>query len=279
MMDLFKGKGFEPREGEINIDGVFCCGECKTPVQRHIDGIGTVRVRCRCAEIEAEKKAEAERKAKAEERRAKAFGCTVEKPSRRFGFTFANDDGRNPETTAVLKAYCANFAAHKEAGEGFVLQSVQNGSGKTFLACAVANDLIDRGYSVCVTDFLTLRDKLYNPQSFKYNDKIAFLRSLTAHDLIVIDDLGAEKSSEFMLEVEYRIIDYLTDMKIPLILTTNYTVPELLNETDIDKRRVFDRIFGSCAVLAVNQPNGKSRRIEKCAEITKKLTAEGAENR
>ena len=156
-----------------------------------------------------------------------------------------------------------------------MIHSNQNGGGKTFLACAVANDLIDRGYNVLVTDFLTLRDKLFEPKAFSCVTRVDVLNRLCAYDLIVIDDLGTEQTSEFMLEVEYRIIDTLTDALVPLILTTNYTLAELKNTTEISKRRVFDRLLGSCALLSVEQPNGKSRRVERCIELTKKMT-EGA---
>lgn len=271
---FIKKNAFEPREGEILIDGVYCCGVCKHPVQYTIKATGvTVRTKCNCEKIEADRKAEEERRQKTDNRREKAF---ERKRSIRFGFTFANDDRRNPAASDIMKAYCANFDENKKQGRGIILHSSQNGSGKTYLACAVANDLIDRGYNVLVTDFLTLRDKLYSPQAFKYNDKIAFLQSLTAHDLIVIDDLGVEQTTEFMTEVEWRIINYLIDEPIPLIITTNYTLSELRSDDNRDKRRVFDRILGSCALLSVGQPNGKSRRVERCAELTRELTANHA---
>ena len=215
-------------------------------------------------------------KAKTEDRRARSIGCTMEKPSKRMKFTFAVDEGRSPEATAALKAYCANFEAHKQAGEGCIIQSVQNGSGKTFFACAVANELIDRGYSVFVTDFLTLRGMISNPKSYKANDAREFLQKLERNDLIVIDDMGAENATNYTLEGEYYITDYLTDKNIPLIITTNYTKQELLKEENRDKRRVFDRLFGCCGIITVDQPDGRSRRLERCAELTRELTANHA---
>ena len=117
-----------------------------------------------------------------------------------------------------------------------------------------------------------MRDKLFDPKAFSFVTRVDVLNRLCAYDLIVIDDLGTEQSSEFMLEVEYRIIDTLTDALVPLILTTNYTLAELKNTTEISKRRVFDRLLGSCALLSVEQPNGKSRRVERCIELTKRMT-------
>ena len=286
MGNLFFGLGFMPRKGEYKSGDHWYCPDCREPVSHFSDkpelaGM-LIRQNCKCdRERQAKKGRETEAvlKAETEERRARSFGCTMERPSKRMKFTFAVDDGRSPEATAALKAYCANFEAHKRAGEGYIIQSAQNGSGKTFFACAVANDLIDRGYSVFVTDFLTLRGMISNPKSYKSNDAREFLEKLERHDLIVIDDMGAENATNYTLEGEYYITDYLTDKNIPLIVTTNYTLQELAKEENQQKRKVFDRLLGSCGIITVNQPSGKSRRIEKCAEITKKLTAQtGGEN-
>lgn len=259
----------EATENEYLKDGLFYCKTCNEPTQKRQGGFPyPVPISCLCKRQETERRETAERQKKTNERREKAFES---KRSKRLGFTFANDDERNKRATELLKQYCETFAEHRAQGEGYILHSNQNGGGKTFLACAVANELIDKGYNVLVTNFLTLRDKLFEPRAFSFVNKVDFLNSLCAYDLVVIDDLGAEQSTEFTLEVEYRIIDKLVDENIPLILTTNYTLAELRNEENITKRRVFDRIMGCCALLSIEQPNGKSRRVEKCAELTKKM--------
>lgn len=259
----------EATENEYLKDGLYHCTLCNEPTQMRQSGIPyPVPIACLCKQQEKKQREAAERKKKADERREKAFES---KRSKRLGFTFANDDGRNKKATGLLKQYCENFTEYRKDGTGYILHSNQNGGGKTYLACAVANELIDKGYNVLVTNFLTLRDKLFDPKAFSFVNKVDFLNSLCAYDLIVIDDLGVEQSTEFTLEVEYRIIDILTDECVPLILTTNYTLAELRNEENITKRRVFDRILGSCALLSVDQPNGKSRRVERCAELTRQL--------
>lgn len=263
---------FQPWDGEYERDGVWYCGVCNHPVSKDMTNTifgRIVRLSCECKN----NKAEGEHCQETEDKRERAF---EKKRSKRFGFTFSNDDRRNPAASDIMKAYCENFGEHKKKGDGIILHSNQNGSGKTFLACSVANDLIDRGYNVLVTDFLTLRDKLWDPKSFKFVSKPDFLQSLLSYDLIVIDDLGVEQSTEFMTEVEWRIIEYLTDGLVPLILTTNYTLSELRSDDNREKRRIFDRILGCCALLSVDQPNGKSRRLERCAELTRELTAHHA---
>ena len=265
---FFAVPDFKPSEDAYKMDGLWYCGACKTPLQTIVKGVGAVRVDCTCKKQEKERKAAIEAREKREKARKTAF---ERERSKRFDFTFANDDRRNADVLDKLKKYCEKFSEHRNTGTGFVIHSNQNGGGKTYLACAVANELIDRGFRVLVTDFLTLRDKLFNPAAFRFVTRSDVLNWLCSHDLVVIDDLGAEQSNEFMLEVEYRVIDTLTDALVPLMLTTNYTLAEFKSEGDINKRRVFDRLLGSCALLSVDPPDGKSRRMERCMELTRKI--------
>lgn len=259
----------EPTENEYCENGLYYCKECHHPTRIAVPGCPDLMPTiCLCKQQEKANAEAAAKKTKNDERRKIAFDS---ERSMRFEFTFANDDKRNTNASELLQKYCDNFDEHKKSGVGYIIHSNQNGGGKTYLACAVANELIDKGKKVLVTNFLALRDRLFKPEAYKFVNKDDFIKRLLDYDLVVIDDLGVEQSTEFMLEVEYRVIDALTDARVPLILTTNYTLTEIKGSEDINKRRVLDRILGSCALLSVDQPNGKSRRVEKCAELTRKL--------
>lgn len=259
----------EATENEYFENGLYYCKKCHHPTQIFVPGCpDPMPTICLCKQQEKANAEAAAKKTKNDERRKIAFDS---ERSMRFEFTFANDDKRNTNASELLQKYCDNFDEYKKSGVGYIIHSNQNGGGKTYLACAVANELIDKGKKVLVTNFLALRDRLFKPEAYKFVNKDDFVKRLLDYDLVVIDDLGVEQSTEFMLEVEYRVIDALTDARVPLILTTNYTLTEIKGSEDINKRRVLDRILGSCALLSVDHPNGKSRRLEKCAELTQKL--------
>lgn len=271
-LNKYPSQNLKPAESDYQMGGLWYCGKCKTPREQNIEHVGCVPALCKCKLAEKERAEQKAAKEKTERARKTAFGCDR---SKRFNFTFANDDRRHADVSDKLKKYCDNFKEHKEKGEGIIIQSPNNGNGKTFLSCAVANELIERGHRVLVTDFLTLRDRLFNPSAFSippacnFVTRVDVLNWLCSYDLIVIDDLGTEQSTEFMLEVEYRVIDALTDALVPIILTTNYTLAELLEPNDVDKRRVFDRIKGNCAIISIK--DNRSRRIERCSDLTKKI--------
>lgn len=267
------GCTFKPRDGEYEQDGVWHCGKCKQPVQSENKFFGTIRVPCKCVKKADEQRQNSDKIQKNEKRREMAFGS---KNSRKLSFTFDSDDGRNADVSQTLKKYCEHFDEMRKKGTGIVLYSTQNGGGKTFLACAVANYLIDQGYNVLVTDFLSLRDMLASPASYTSNEhqfttKHDVFNYLCKKSLVVLDDLGAEQSTEFFYEVAYRVVECLNDERVPIIITTNYSLNDFQAETNKSKTRVFDRLLGSCALLRVDQPEGKSRRLEECERLTRKI--------
>ena len=84
-----------------------------------------------------------------------------------------------------------------------------------------------------------------------------------AAKLLIIDDLGTERNTDYGLEKVYNIIDsrYLSGK--PLILTTNLSLQEMRETTDIRYRKVYDRIFEMCYPVQVI---GKSWRMNQAAD-------------
>ncbi len=64
--------------------------------------------------------------------------------------------------------------------------------------------------------------------------------------LVIFDDLGAERSTDYALEKIYNIIDSRYRRKRPMILTTNLTIEEMKEEIDRRYSRIYDRIFEIC---------------------------------
>lgn len=64
--------------------------------------------------------------------------------------------------------------------------------------------------------------------------------------LLIIDDLGAERNTDFALEKVYSIIDSRYQSGLPMILTTNLDLQEMQTCTDIRYKRVYERILEVC---------------------------------
>lgn len=236
------------QKGDYLQNGVLFCGKCGTPKEFELLGIMRPIV-CACV-----KAAQIERESAIKHR---DFMCRVERNTRHgiqdkryLGWTFANDDMSNPNATAIAKRYVDEWAQNKEINKGLLFLGAV-GVGKTYLACAIANALLQKGVTVYVTDLPTLLKRATD-----FNDNVT--NDIERCSLLVIDDVGVERSTEFATEQIYNIINTRYKTGKPLIVTTNLTGQEMAYQKDIDKQRIYDRILEMCCINVVMI--GESRR-------------------
>lgn len=245
-------------EGDyIGEDGLLYCGNCHTKKQTEVNIFGAVRrpmCLCKCM-TEKRDAEEAAMKREEFERRTKEYRKTGFPESDMQNWTFENDDMANERITKAMRNYVDNFAELKKHGKGLLLYG-SIGKGKTYAACEVANALIDKGYPVLVTNFARLTNTIQG----KFEGKQEYIDSLNQFQLLVIDDLGTERKSEYMQEIVYNIIDSRYRAGLPFIITTNMTIEEIKTPTDIGNARIYDRIIERCFPIEVN---GKNRRRKK----------------
>ena len=233
-------------------DGLLYCSKCHTPTQTRIKHPFTKEERivgcvCKCAMKRHEAAAERERQEEIERQRHICFSET-----NMASWNFANDDGKNEKITNAMKNYVKNFTEFKREGKGLLLHGTV-GTGKTFFAACIANALIDEGYTVTMTNFARITNKLFGMKEGKQE----YIDSLNKCSLLVLDDLGAERSTEYMQEMIFNIIDARYRSGLPFIVTTNLTTDEIKKPQDIAYSRIYDRILERCFPVEVS---GTSRR-------------------
>ena len=244
----------QPLEDEYRneADGLIYCAKCHTPRQHRIqlnDRVLLPTVRCRCQQ-EAYEKEEAERKQQEflmQVSRLKTNG--LQDKSLR-DYTFANDKGYNPE---IQKAhdYVAHWEEMKAKSLGLLLWG-DVGTGKSFFAGCIANALLEKGIPVPMTNFSRILNTLTGMYS---DDRNQFIDSLNKYSLLIIDDLGIERGTEFSLEQVFNVIDSRYRSKKPMIVTTNLTLDELKHPVDLAHARIYDRILERCVPLKINNQN------------------------
>ena len=126
------------------------------------------------------------------------------------------------------------------------------GTGKSFFAGCIANALLDKGVPVLMTNFSRILNTLTGMYS---DDRSQFIDSFNKYSLLIIDDLGIERSSEFALEQVFNVIDSRYRSKKPLIVTTNLTLDELKHPKDLAIARIYDRVLERCVPLKINNQN------------------------
>lgn len=233
-------------------DGLQCCAACKRPVQVNVEFLGIRKtVNCACDCIKARIQAYEDVKQQEENERNRR-SCFTE--TNMAEWTFAKDDRKNPHMSDVMHNYADKFSEFRSIGKGLLLFG-DVGTGKTFYAACIANALLDKGYKVLMTNFITLAYQLEE----KYGEKQKFMDSLNRYDLLILDDLGVERDSAsgYMQEIVYNVIDSRQRAGLPYIITTNLTADQLKNPAEVRYKRIYDRILEKAVPIEIK---GESRR-------------------
>lgn len=222
-------------------DGLLHCGICHSKVQTRVNLFGEDRiVRCIC-ECRIKEREAYEEQRRIEERERRRRLCFAKAEAKMQKWTFENDDRENAQISDAMINYTEQFRDFINDGQG-LLFSGTIGTGKTYFAACIANRLIDKGYRILMTSFT----KLTNDIQATFDGKQEIIDELNNYPLVIFDDLGVERNSEFMQEMVYNIIDSRYKSGLPFIITTNLSLEEIKKPKDLSCARIYDRILERC---------------------------------
>lgn len=241
-------------------DGLLYCHVCHQPKERRLELLGReqiVGILCECERAKREEEEEASRKHHAEmafwEKMTDLRKDNICDPTYET-VTLANDDGINQKVSNFCRKYIDRWPQMLENNIG-VLFHGPVGTGKSFFACAIANELLQKHVPTTITSFPRLLNLLQDS-----NNRQWLLDCLGNYKLVVIDDLGVERETSYAAEQIFAVIDTRSRAKLPTIITTNLTKQEMENQPSMQYRRIFDRVREMCpAVVLID---GQSRRIQ-----------------
>ena len=181
-----------------------------------------------------------------------------------YGWTFENDNGKNPLINKA-KTYADKWSDMLSKNIGLLLWG-EVGTGKTYFASCIANALVENCVSVKMTNFSTILNDL-----FYENDKNRYISRLNNHNLLIIDDLGIERDTEYALEQVYNIIDARYKSNKPLIITTNLSITEIKNPVDTAHKRIYDRVLEMCVPIKFDGENFRQQKATEKMEAIKTI--------
>jgi DNA replication protein DnaC len=168
-----------------------------------------------------------------------------------------------PEERESLEAAFNAAVAFAEAPRGFLTLQGTNGCGKTHLAGAIANKAVANGIDVffaVVPDLLDhLRSAFAPGNHASYEDTFDRVRT---SGLLILDDLGAERSADWAEEKLYQIVNYRMLSRLPTVVTTDQSDTALVRAHPRMFSRILDGTEGAfLRILSPHYHLGRGIRI------------------
>lgn len=255
----------------INEDGLLVCGVCGHPMQTYIevpnptpDHMTRILTTTSC---ECDRKAEREEAARkqAVDDHDKILRLRqvslIDKKFKDVDFDMLERTKFNEKNLRLCVRYAEKFPEMLEKNQGLLLWG-NVGTGKSYAAAAIANYLLSKTIPVVMVSFVEI---LKDIESKKMTQE-QIISLVNSAQLVIFDDLGAERDSGFALEKVYSIIDSRYRRQLPMIVTTNLTMEQMKAEEDVRFCRIYDRIFETCYPMQFTGPSW--RRVEANRRFT-----------
>lgn len=184
-------------------------------------------------------------------RRARVRGMQSAIPERYRGVSFdrppISNMAADQQTAAVVREirdYCDNIDGELAEGNGIWLHG-SAGTGKTSLAMLVSKTALEAGHTVAIYSMPRLLARIRRTYDTDSSEEgyLSFFDRLTSVDLLHIDDLGAEKRTDWVLEQLYAIVDRRYEDQRSIVVTTNMETDELKEQIG---ERTVSRLLQMC---------------------------------
>lgn len=144
------------------------------------------------------------------------------------------------------------FEAMKESRKGLYIFG-KVGTGKTHIVYALYKQCQKLKFKCRFYNSIDILDKIKD--DYRNSDVYNLKSILDYKGLLIIDDIGAEKITDWVLETFYRIVNQRYENMLPVIFTSNFSLDELADRLG---ERIPSRIVGSCEIIELT---GKDKRL------------------
>lgn len=255
------------KETHYEKDGHIYCKTCNEridgkPIPMLDKKLMIIRNTCKCDRDRAEQEKLREKQIEQDRLRK---NCFISK--NQIAYTFENaDEDTDKEIIKKTKNYVKHFEEMRKDNVGLLLYG-NVGSGKTYIACSIANAIItEYSYNVKMRNFAQILNDLQKG-GFTL-DRNEYIEQITSPALLILDDFGIERNTEYALEQIYNVINARYLKARPTIITTNLNFKDIEKEQeDIMLGRIYSRIIEMCLPLRVT---GLDRRKIQSKEKLKK---------
>lgn len=250
---MMKEKEMIPASGpgvHTGSDGRLYCNVCGEARQVRLTfGDKSVTVPCNCACLEKQwqqRQDDLHRQEELDRIERSRVAAIPDSELRWQRFESSEYDSRGIQ---IARNYARQWSQMESRGQGLLLWGPP-GTGKTYAAACIANALVDRKVPVLMGNLSQMLGAIPAPAS---GDQAGAIDRLLQCSLLILDDLGAERSSSYINELVYRIIDGCYRAGKPMVITTNLTMQELEHPETKDRGRIYQRILERCTPVLMNE--------------------------
>jgi DNA replication protein DnaC len=181
-------------------------------------------------------------------RKARSLSAVIPRRYAEVGFD-RNPVAQMPEAVVrPVRAFVRDLDTHIRGGHGLWLFG-DVGTGKTTLAMLVAKAALEAGHSVAIYSLPRLLNEIRRTYDEGSDSSyVELLDRLEEVDLLHVDDLGAEKSSPWVLEQLYAIVNARYEAERAMVITTNLDRDALVDQIT---ERTVSRLEEMCDVIPV----------------------------
>ena len=237
---------FDP-ETEYMKDGHAYCKTCHERKDGEVKSLMDMKFifknNCKCDRERFEKQKQREKEQEIERLKRSCFISMSQ-----WAYTFDNYKGETDKSYTIAKNYVKEYEQMKKENIGLLFCGTV-GSGKTYLACCIANALIEEYMiRVKIRNFAQIINDLQK-SGFDL-DKNDYIESLTNVSVLILDDLGIERDTSYAKEQVYNIVNSRYLKQKPTIFTTNLPYEKIQNSDDGVE---YERIYSSLLYIYFSQ--------------------------
>ncbi len=156
----------------------------------------------------------------------------------------------------IVNAFVINFAMFQREGRGLYLYSDTKGSGKTMIACAVANEIL-KAHDISVK-FISMTDYIELVRA-KDDASRENIKAIFEAGLLILDDIGAQaESKDWITTALFRLVDRRYTNHYPTIFTSNVRMEDLKTDP-----RIADRIYAVSVPVIMPEVNVRRQMADK----------------
>ena len=250
--------GYDAKDEQGNVltdQGLLYCGKCRTLKQIRLYSSLLKKVMepycvCKCAQ---EKDAAEHDRMLRQAKEMNASHALSRADSLMLRSTFKEDKYPDSSMSKIAHEYVMRWDRFYRAKNLGLYIFGNVGVGKTFYASCIANDIAKvYGSTVKALSITTALNELYST-----SDKAGYISDLASYDLLILDDFGTERRTDYTTEQIFSIIDERYKAQKPLIVTSNFDYPSLEGVYGIQQQRINDRIRDMCIPI---EHKGESKR-------------------